>query len=135
MKITIKHIVILCMLTIFTTAIHTGPAEDNQLLEAAYGNITGVQAALEKGANINATDKDGWTALIRAMNYNYRGVEAVKLPTVNLLLSKGADVNAKANDGRTALIFAAAHKDVELVKLLLSKGADANAKANNGQTV
>jgi len=55
-----------------------------------------VKLLLEKGANIEAKDNDGDTALINA---------AIKGETemVKLLLEKGANIEAKDNKGETAL--------------------------------
>jgi ankyrin repeat domain-containing protein 50 len=52
---------------------------------------------LEKGADVEAKDEDGWTALIKAAEGGYEAV-------VRLLLEKGVGVEAKDNHGRTALI-------------------------------
>ncbi|XP_035224396.1 delta-latroinsectotoxin-Lt1a-like isoform X2 [Stegodyphus dumicola] len=78
---------------------------------------------LEKGANINSTDRR-LTALHKAVcksDYELTG----------LLLDKGADVNRKGTHGKTALHFAcerAKHSvnnsNYELIRLLLEKGAD-----------
>lgn len=44
---------------------------------------------LERGANPNATDRDGWTPLNVAAGWGYTEI-------VKLLLQHGADANAKA---------------------------------------
>jgi uncharacterized protein len=82
---------------------------------------------LEKGADVNARDEAGRTALIAA---SYDG----KSKVVELLIEKGADVEAKSSDGSTALISAAGRGQTEVVKLLLKKGATADAKDNFNQT-
>ena len=51
--------------------------------------VAGVKALLAKGANVNAADEEGHTALIFAA-FNGRA------ETVKLLLAAGADPNAKA---------------------------------------
>ena len=73
--------------------------------------------ALANGADINAKDVDGRTALHWAAWYGY--TEAVKL-----LLAVGADVNAKDDLGRTALHWAAWHGCTEVVALLKAHGAE-----------
>jgi len=88
------------------------------------------QALLAAGAEVNAKDEDGWTALMWAARMGSNDI-------VELLLSKGADVNAKDEDGTTALMYAAAsiyEGRVETVQALLSAGADVNAKGNDGRT-
>lgn len=85
------------------------------------------QVLLDMGADVNATDKDGNTALILATT---RGDE----PTVQLLLEKGANVNARDKYNSTALIFAAINEHESIVRLLLEKGADVNARGKDGYT-
>ena len=106
---------------------------DEELFDACeHNNVEKAREAIEKGANVNAKDKDGSTPLmiavfmIAAFNGN---VELAKL-----LIERKADVNAKDNNGWTPLIEAAFHGNVELVKLLIKAGADVNAKNNYERT-
>ena len=81
---------------------------------------------LRKGANVNAAMKDGTTALIcHAMN----GDESV----CRFLLDHGADVNA-SQGGRTALYFAAQGGDAAIVGMLLKHGAAVDGKGIHVQT-
>jgi uncharacterized protein len=104
-----------------------------QLVKAAErGNLADVQDALNGGADVNAKDIFGWTALMRASygGYTYgRYAEVVKL-----LLDKGANVNIKTKEGITALMEASSGGYAEVVKLLLDKGADVNIKTDEGIT-
>jgi ankyrin repeat protein len=103
-------------------------SQNNPLLQAAaQGNTAVVQQLLDKGANIESKDKNGYTALILAAVFN--NTEVVKL-----LLARGANIEAKNNDGNTALIWAAFKDKLEVVKLLLANGANINAKNNDGDT-
>ncbi|MBQ6657477.1 MAG: ankyrin repeat domain-containing protein, partial [Ottowia sp.] len=117
-----------------------------------------IKLLLDAGANIDASDKDGRTALHYATgsslfpntyaikplleagaNINARDNEG-RTPLLGffcsddkikqLLIEAGADVNAADNKGRTALMGASA----EATKLLLSAGANANAVAYDGRT-
>ena len=91
------------------------------------GNAVKVEEAIRNGANINAKNNKGWTALMWAAYYGHAEVAEV-------LLKHGADVNSKDNDGWTALMWAASWGKTEVAEVLLKHGADVNAKANNGKT-
>jgi ankyrin repeat protein len=105
-----------------------------------------IKALLDKGADVNAKDKRGKTALILASlqgavsEEGYRretspqGVKC-RVDTVSLLLEKGADVNAKDQDGGIALMEATFWGRVKVAELLMSKGAEVNAKNQRGETV
>jgi ankyrin repeat protein len=90
------------------------------LMYAAVAGSTGAMTLLlDNGANANATNATGATALMWA---------ATDIEKVRLLLSRGADVNVVSQRGRTAL-QAAARSDgsAAIVRLLLDAGADAKA--------
>lgn len=92
---------------------------DQMLLNAKRVETT--RSALSAGANVNARDKFGKTALMCAHT-----AEQTKL-----LIAAGADVNAKTSDGGTALMYA---NTAEQTKLLIAAGADVNARAEDGNT-
>ena len=92
-----------------------------------FGSNEVVKALLANGADVNAKDKYGATALMVASEKSY-------LEVVKALLAKGADVNAKDNNGVTALMVASGNGHTEVVNLLLANGADVNAKDNDGLT-
>ena len=81
---------------------------------------------LEKGANINAADRHGRTALLFAAS---NGNEKI----VELLLEKGADIQV-APGNRTLLMIAAGNGNEKMVELFLEKGADVNAVDHRGWT-
>jgi uncharacterized protein len=94
------------------------------LIEAAkQGDLTRVKDLLDKGADVNATDSKGATALWEAA-LGARSKESCEI--ARMLLNRGADPNAKDKNGRTALMWASGHGPVELVTLFLDKGAEAN---------
>ncbi len=80
-----------------------------------------------KGADINAVDNEGKTALMKAAWHGHRNL-------CKLLISKGADINAEDNSGDTALIIAAWHGHREVCELLISKGARVNAMNRDYKT-
>ena len=79
---------------------------------------------LDRGAQVNVSNAEGATPLIRAA-YDY--------DKARLLVDRGADVNARSAMGQTPLMLAArpvnSHRTV---KLLLEHGADARATNNWG---
>lgn len=99
------------------------PDRDRKLIEAAMlGNGAEVKSVIDAGgADIDARDSDGWTALMyAAMQGN---AEMVKL-----LLEKGAKTGIKNKNGTTALTIASRKGNAEIVKLLESPPAEAPAK-------
>ena len=81
-----------------------------------------IKLLLKAGADVNAKDGDGITALMAA------GSAEVK----ELLLTLGADVNASSTSGSTALMTA--NYSPEISKLLIDAGAEVNAKNEHGGT-
>ena len=75
-----------------------------------------VKELLDRGLEINARDKDGYTILILSAEGFYR-------PTVAYLLGHGADPNATAKDGTTALKLAEKIGRSDDVELLRKAGA------------
>ena len=101
---------------------------NNKLIEAARrGKLAFVKKLLDDGADVNATNYIGQTALMLAAAN--RHVDVVKL-----LLEHGADVNATDDIGRTALMLAVADQNIEVAKLLLEYDADVDATEINGLT-
>lgn len=86
-----------------------------------------VKLLLDSGAEVNAQDKGGCTALAYAASNGLT-------KAVELLLDRGAEINMKDNDGRTALMMASSRGFTEVVRLLLQKGAAVNAQGKNGTT-
>ena len=100
------------------------------LIEAVKNNdINRVNSILNNGkANINAKDRDGWTALIWA---SCKG----DLEITKLLVENGADIDAKDNEGWSALMEASYEGHLKVVKYLVEKGIDrVNVKDNDGWT-
>jgi ankyrin repeat protein len=98
---------------------------------------------LERGADVNARDKYGWTPLHFAADED-------STDTVRLLLGKGADANAKStrektvtaapeiliyNLGVTPLSLAANHENRAVLELLLGHGADLEAPGSYGGSI
>ena len=87
-----------------------------------------VSTLLKSGADVNATQVDGTTALHWA-TYNDDA------ETVALLVRAGANVNAVNRYGVPPLAQACINGNAAIVKLLLDAGADPNAKMKGGESV
>ncbi len=83
---------------------------------------------LEKGADSNAVDENGWTALLSA-------IDLANFGCVKLLLENGADVNIRDKHGMTPLMHSSSQSaNNNLTKILLSYGAELDYKDNYGMT-
>jgi hypothetical protein len=98
------------------TAVETSP----QLLET-------VRLLLDKGAEVDARDESGKTALMWAAFNDHADI-------MRLLLDKGAQVDALADSGRTALMMAADLGSKKAIALLLARKANVNLKNKEGKT-
>ncbi|KAH0493756.1 hypothetical protein TgHK011_000407 [Trichoderma gracile] len=86
-----------------------------------YGMI---ESLLDRGAAIEARDKDGQTALMKAAH----------APYVRLLLDRGAIIEATDDSGMTALMHAVREPRLDVVEELLGRGAAVHPKAKDGKT-
>jgi ankyrin repeat protein len=99
---------------------------------AARGDAVAARRLLAKGADVNAKNHDGDTALIVALKR--AGHAVVQREVVQALIDLGADVNAKSHDGDTALILALKKDHSEVVHAMIDLGAEVNAKSHDGDT-
>jgi ankyrin repeat protein len=89
---------------------------------------TSIRKLLATGADINAAQVDGTTALHWAAYHD-------DAETVELLVKAGANVNAVNRYGVPPLAQACTNGNAAIVKLLLKAGADANATMKGGESV
>ena len=94
---------------------------------AKAGNLKGLEAALAAGADVNARDDKGWTALMYVVDKGY-------VLLVEPVLQAKADPDVRAPDGATALFMAVAHGHSEIIPLLMKAGADPTIKGPKGKT-
>ena len=84
------------------------------LLAAREGRVNAVRYLLDHGADVNARDAAGNTALGEAVYY-------AQIPVIKELLARGANINALTNAG-TALDIALARNDSAVIDLLKHYG-------------
>lgn len=96
------------------------------MIAALANNIEKMNLLLNKGANINATDKEGKTALHIASFTNPK--------LIKQLIDAGADLNLKDKDGNTAMHLAASWGRLDSIKILLENKININAINNDGYT-
>ncbi|KAL7223760.1 hypothetical protein ACSBR1_025252 [Camellia fascicularis] len=127
---------------------------------AASGDFYLVNALLKHNVDINIQDKDGLTALHKAMlskkqaicNYLLResanpfvqdkdgatlmhyAVRTASSQMIKILLLYNVDINLQDNDGWTPLHLAVQTSRTDIVRLLLIKGADKTLKNQDGLT-
>ena len=89
------------------------------------GKIT---ALLKQGADVNAVQADGMTALHWAVYHD-------DLRTTTLLIDAGANAKAANNYSVTPLSLACTNGNAEIVERLLRAGADPKATLKGGETV
>jgi ankyrin repeat protein len=82
------------------------------------GDALDVKMLLDRGADANATDRDGRTILMLAASS-----DALPIDGVRALLARGADIHAKTAQGETALDFAKLRGSTPVVDQLVKAGA------------
>jgi len=121
-----------------------------QILMTLYkgaGTLEVVKLLIEKGINVNETDKDGHNAL-NSLCLSYKGTHFAEL--VNILLESGVDIKMTDQRGRSALHclcdlqnfednifgwdFRKPTRMAERMKILLEIGIEVNSKDNLGRT-
>uniref|UniRef100_A0A0G4I3K6 Uncharacterized protein n=1 Tax=Chromera velia CCMP2878 TaxID=1169474 RepID=A0A0G4I3K6_9ALVE len=97
--------------------------------------------SVSRGVDINAVDRDGWTALMSA-------AARTRPQHVKLLVENGADVNKQDGQSETTLNLAmprspyrASYRDESFISsvrtildILMDGGADVNARGSEGET-
>ncbi len=110
-------------------AVKTTDAQSGQIVltwePSGSGNASTLHLLLDAGANINAQDRDGKTALmVAAQNANQ--------DAVRLLLQRSADVSLRDNAGLSALGYAANRGKAAIVQTLQTQGAVLDVRSADG---
>lgn len=105
------------------------PTNNSKLLIAVQkGEAEKTKKLLSQGANANARDEKGATALMLAAS---KGRDNI----VQILLQAGSDVQAKDKTlGAPVLYWAAESCNASILRTLIDAGADVNGRAGNGAT-
>ncbi len=115
-----------CILLLGIQPVWASPQTD--LWRAAEtADQAGLARALMAGAKVNATDQDGWSALLFAATSG-------DLAVVSRLLAEHANPNLVSKDGQTPLMGAIVGGNPAVVKALLGAGARAGARLPSGKT-
>ncbi|HUD30046.1 MAG TPA: ankyrin repeat domain-containing protein [Novosphingobium sp.] len=93
----------------------------------ARRDLTWLSYLVAKGANVNAADDRGRTALELAVNLGWR-------EGASLLLEQKAFPDPSNDAGETPLIFAVHRKDANMMKALLEAGANPDRADNSGRS-
>lgn len=105
-----------------------GHAMDLSLHKAAAADDAAeIAALLAKGAEIDARDGSGATALLVATHGN-------KVDAARALIEAGADVNAKDDISDSPYLYAGARGHLDILKLTLAHGADLKSINRYGGT-
>jgi ankyrin repeat protein len=108
-------------------------------------SVSSVETLIRAGANTDAADNEGYTALMRLCKracewydkwYTYAENYAEYTGYMRALVDAGANVNARNANGQTALMMAANEFSdvIKMSKILVKAGADVNARDNFGRT-
>lgn len=117
---------------------------DDLINAAAAGDVNLVRQLVAMGANVNAADKDGVTALHASLRYQFDNTSVYKpasfagiryLTVVKYLIEQGADVNRTTlRDNVSPIHTAVSNGFLDAVAVLIARGAGVNARTATGAT-
>lgn len=122
------------LLILFLSACQSNPEKEEvqnmnrELIEyAEQGNTEQVRQLLQSGADINATDEQGRTAVMAATYHNHVG-------TVEALIQAGADINIRDHQLNNVFLYAGAEGMMEILRLAIEADADVTLTNRYGGT-
>ena len=95
-------------------------------LAAMHNKLELVQLALDKGADVDAKDKQGMTPLMSNQSVWMSDMGNDSPDITNLLLSRGADPKAVDNEGIPVLLMSFWRNSTRIPETLVEHGADVN---------
>jgi len=105
-----------------------GDGKTTPAMLAAYtGDAAAVRGLVAEGADLDAQDAYGWTALRYAVRANHEDC-------VSTIIELGANIDLASASGRTPLMSAAGNGLSHMIRLLIKSGADRTLKNTAGQT-
>jgi ankyrin repeat protein len=123
-----SRILAICGWALLVMCSSISAADETPLADAAERqNFAEVRALVENGADVNAPQADGMTALHWAAYHD-------DLEAARLLITAGADAKAANRYGVQPLSLACTNGNAALVEALLAAGADPNAALAGGET-
>ncbi len=113
-----------------------GPRGQTALIKAVHnGHLRCVRLLLTAGANVNQTDRYGYSPLLKAVQHaGHEEERPMDCDILSALLQSGADVNKTNAFGDYALFIALKEANVEAVKILIDAGDDVNKTKEDGKT-
>jgi len=115
------------VLTAMTGRTASADADDQLLAATMAGDAAQVETLVEQGADVDARNERGFTALVAATAYGYTDV-------ARILIEAGATVDADGPIGNTPLLIAAQEGHTEIAALLIANGANTTARNDHGGT-
>ena len=112
---------LICVACVFSLDAYAVMSDGDFLELCKSGTAREVEVAIKNGANVNARNEYGGTALMWA------GIANPNPEVISVLLENGADVNDRDEFGSTVLMLAAAeNSNPEVISVLVKNGADVN---------
>lgn len=123
----VKSLMVFLLLS--APALAADPKADSDLVyKAQFGSANDTAILIDHGANANAVNENGISALgIAAMRTDDEG-----LMIATTMLDKGATIDMQDSAGETALYRAASIGNLKMVKLLMERGANAYIPNSQG---
>ena len=123
----VRHVMGVGLAGVFLLTISLAAANTDVADAAMRKDRAGLQALLQKGANVNAAQADGARAIHWAV---YNG----DLEMTKMLIAAGADVKVANRNGSTPLWLASTNGDAAIIRALLDGGANPNESLPLGRT-